>query len=43
MPVIRPPIRPILSGLVNVGKILCPSPAVTIRPFDSKKIGFSCR
>ena len=44
MPVIRPPIKPVVQSLVKVGKVLCPSPSITIRPFDkSNRIDFSCR
>ena len=44
MPVIKPPIKPVVQSLVKVGKVLCPSPSITIRPFDkSNRIDFSCR
>ena len=44
MPVIRPPIKPVVQSLVKVGKVLCPAPSVTIRPFDrDNRISFGCR
>ena len=53
MPVVRPPIKPVVQShlryfatqnLVKVGKVLCPTPSVTIRPFDrDNRISFGCR
>ena len=44
MPVVKPPIKPIIQTAVGVAKLVCPSPSITIRPFDkSNRIDFSCR
>ena len=44
MPVVRLLIKPVVQSLVKVGKVLCPAPSVTIRPFDrDNRISFGCR
>ena len=44
MPVIKPPIKPIIQTAVGVAKLVCPSPSITVRPFDKeRRLSFSCR
>ena len=38
------PVKPVVKGIVKVGKIFCPSPSITIRPLDKEnRLSFSCR
>ena len=38
-----PPIKPILKTAVGVAKIVCPTPSITVRPFDKEqRLSFSC-